>query len=150
MVSSINNFIEIDYAAAFQIYSSDKFTAEFCLSPFFKTGKNGGTISITPNNVSTKDLSIMGIHESSYLKDVYPYQIVSEAHLSYKIDGISLKDWIFQSELNGYLFEFGDNKWIWVIDDKVINQIRERLIENNLLTSYMHLSDKKIKRYGNY
>lgn len=72
-------------------------------------------------------------HLAGMLRDIYPYNILSDAHLSQRMNGISLKDWIKRDHANGRLSPITRNNWLWEIDCRSIEDIRKAARDNGLV-----------------
>jgi len=77
-------------------------------------------------------------HLSGYLRDVYPLNVLSEPHLSRRVDGIPLAEWISQSQKRGTLRELPGNACVWRIDESNVDGVRAEMIKTGLLIAYPH------------
>lgn len=89
-----------------------------------------------------------GKHPLDFLRKIYPYQILNSTHLAYKVGSQSLREWIGESKLNGTLEIFSEDLWLWLIPDDRLNEVRNTLVENNLLTIYLHDINRILEDYG--
>lgn len=61
------------------------------------------------------------------LRDVYPYNFLTEAQLSALVDGIRLEAWIRQAAGRGNLASFHGNVSLWTVDDAALPGLRDVL-----------------------
>lgn len=73
---------------------------------------------------------------TGYLRDVYPLNVISEPHLSQRIDGLALADWIAQSPQRGSLRSLPGNASVWRINESQVAHVREQLVKTGLLIAY--------------
>lgn len=82
------------------------------------------------------------------LREVYPYQILSLVHLSYRMGEMTLREWIESSEDNGVLRDFTHKRWLWEIPENKLNAVRRALAKNNLLTLYLPDMSRILESYA--
>ncbi len=104
--------------------------------------------SIQVNGKLTKQIKEEGRHVIDFLKEIYPYQILSPIHLSYCIGDLTLEDWIKSSDSHGTLSKFSQDRWLWEISEEQLPAVRQALIENNLLTLYLPDMSRILEDYG--
>jgi hypothetical protein len=75
-------------------------------------------------------------HMRGYLRDVYPLNVISEPHLSQRVGGMPLADWIGQSPQRGTLRSLPGDAWIWRIDESNVDAVRAELVQTGLLIAY--------------
>lgn len=76
-------------------------------------------------------------HLTGYLRDVYPLNVISEPHLSQRVEGRALADWIGQSPARGTLRGLPGGASLWRIDEANIDGVRTVLIKAGLLIAYL-------------
>lgn len=67
------------------------------------------------------------------LRDIYPMNLLSEAHLNQIVFGKTLKDWIESSPEHGELNPLTDILWEWWVPGEKISSVREALRSTGLL-----------------
>jgi hypothetical protein len=72
---------------------------------------------------------------ASQLRDVYPFNALSEQQLSQRMDGLRLPDWIERSSARGTLKSLGD-AWLWRIPEANIDAVRAGLTKAGLLIAH--------------
>lgn len=60
-------------------------------------------------------------------RDIYPYNLISSAHLEQEIEGKKLAVWIKSDERNGELTKLSDDLWMWKVDEANIPHVREAM-----------------------
>lgn len=104
--------------------------------------------SVTGGGFPTKHILESGGHTIDYLREVYPIQIISSEHLSHRIQGETLKDWITSSPNHGLLTPHSENHWIWEVSAQDIQSVRNELNEYGLLTLYLPDMKRIYEDYG--
>lgn len=74
-----------------------------------------------------------GNYRLGLLRDIYPMNLLSEAHLREPVLGTTLKDWIESSPQYGELKALTPNLWSWSLSAEEIDQVREALRPTGLL-----------------
>lgn len=82
-----------------------------------------------------------GKYQPGDLRDVYPYNIVSDLHLNRDVHGQSLESWIKSEPSHGTLEKITDTHWLWSIDEKDIPHAQDVLSSANLLVAYWEKYD---------
>ena len=141
----------VDYALAFQDYSRRLPQVEAQRNPFSEKLK----VTWDGNVNGGKTYAAKGIYEAElnpidFLREIYPYQILTPYHLSYRIGTQSLREWIESSNLHGVLSEFAKERWIWEIPDSQLDNVRKILTENKLLTLYLPDMNRILEDYNNF
>jgi hypothetical protein len=104
--------------------------------------------SVTGGGYPTKHIFESGGHTINYLREIYPYQLLSAVHLSHRMQDKSLKEWIESSPNHGVLAPFSEKHWVWEIPTRDIQAIREALNASNLLTLYLPDMNRIYEDYG--
>lgn len=76
-------------------------------------------------------------HLAGLLRDVYPLNVISEPHLSQRVEGLPLADWIRQLRLRGTLRSLPGGATLWRIDEANIESVRAPLADAGLLIAYL-------------
>jgi hypothetical protein len=77
-----------------------------------------------------------GQYKPGDLRDIYPYNIISDLHLNRDVHGQTLESWIKSDQTHGTLEKISDTHWLWSIDDQHIPHAQEVLSSANLLVAY--------------
>jgi hypothetical protein len=75
-------------------------------------------------------------HLSGYLRDVYPLNVLCETHLSQRIGGVPLGDWIGKRSARGELRPLAGGAALWRIDEENVQQVLDELAPSGLLIAY--------------
>jgi hypothetical protein len=75
-------------------------------------------------------------HLSGYLRDVYPLNVISDKHLSQRVGGVRLADWIGRSSARGTLRQLPGGATLWRIDEANVEGVRNTLAPTGLLIAY--------------
>jgi hypothetical protein len=70
------------------------------------------------------------------LRDIYPYNMLTEPHLIRQVGSQTLKDWILSNPKHGTLEKVTDKHWLWSIDPEQIPMIQETLEPTGILLCY--------------
>lgn len=73
------------------------------------------------------------VYEEGILRDVYPWNFLTEAQLSGKSDGINLREWISENARHGRLSPFAKQVWLWEVSDSQMSGVRRHLKKAGLL-----------------
>ncbi len=137
----------IDYAFFFQDFSRSFPATEAARSAFSeKLIRKHGMLSST--GYPTKKVYETGKHPIDFLREIYPYQILSPVHLSYQVGSQTLREWIDSSEAHGTLEKFTEQRWLWTIPKTQLAAVRATLAKNNLLTLYLPDMSRILEDYG--
>ena len=137
----------VDYAFAASTNSKQYPDIWSSLSAFKILKKKGYELSIT-SGFSEKKSFEEGRHVIDFLKEIYPFQIISIKHLGYKVGNQTLMEWINSTDKYGVLTEFCEERWLWEIPKEQLPFVRQALIENNLLTLYLPDMSRILKDYA--
>lgn len=77
-----------------------------------------------------------GKYKIGDLRDIYPYNMLTEPHLIRQIGSQNLKDWILSNPQHGTLEKITDRHWLWSIDPDQIPMIQEALEPTGILLCY--------------
>ena len=77
-----------------------------------------------------------GQYKPGDLRDVYPYNIISELHLNRNVHGQTLESWIKSDPSHGTLEKISDTHWLWTVEDQHIPHTQEVLSSAHLLVAY--------------
>ena len=75
-------------------------------------------------------------HLSGHLRDVYPLNVLSGPHLSQRVGGLPLADWIGQSRAHGTLRSLTGGAAVWRIEESNVDHVRAELAKTGLLIAY--------------
>lgn len=67
------------------------------------------------------------------LRDVYPMNILTQRQLDFKVDNMSLVDWITQESWRGGLTDVSESGGIWIVDSQYLAQVRASLRNRGVL-----------------
>ena len=73
------------------------------------------------------------LHQQGYFRKIYEFNIITDRHLCKKIDGVTLKEWIVNSQENGRLQLLNSNVYSWIIEKNEIQRIQVILAKENLI-----------------
>ncbi len=74
-----------------------------------------------------------GGYHLGQLRDIYPMNLLSEAHLKETVFGKSLKEWIGSSSEHGELKPLTDILWEWWVPPNKISAVRDELLPSGLI-----------------
>jgi hypothetical protein len=77
-----------------------------------------------------------GKYKVGDLRDIYPYNMLTEPHLLRQVGSQNLKDWILSNPKHGTLEKVTDKHWLWSIDPEQIPMIQETLEPTGILLCY--------------
>lgn len=75
-------------------------------------------------------------YKTGDLRDVYPYNVLTSAHLSRPAQETNLKEWIESACGRGDLTQVVDDRWLWTLKDDQIPPVQEALHQAGLLLCY--------------
>lgn len=75
-------------------------------------------------------------HRTGHLRDVYPLNVISAPHLSQRVDGLALSDWIGRESWRGTLRTLPGEAAVWRIEEAHVERVRAELIPTGLLIAY--------------
>lgn len=64
------------------------------------------------------------VYRDGVLRDVYPWNFLTEPHLARQIEGAVLPEWIEKDPNRGSIEELGEGVWLWRIDEASIPGVR--------------------------
>lgn len=67
------------------------------------------------------------VYEIGFIRDVYPWNFLTEPHLSRQVEGVSLRQWIEQDLNHGALSNLGESVWLWEVKDSQIAHLRSAM-----------------------
>ena len=67
------------------------------------------------------------VYEKGLLRDVYPWNFLTEPHLSRQVEGVSLRQWIGQGKGRGSLTSVGGDMWLWAVQEYQIERVRRAM-----------------------
>jgi hypothetical protein len=76
------------------------------------------------------------IWKKGLLRDLYPWNFVSELQLSALISGVSLRDWIQSDKRRGSLSSFWNGLTLWEVDEAHLVQVRSELWNSGLIFNW--------------
>jgi len=81
------------------------------------------------------------VYRQGLLRDVYPYNFLTEAHLFRNVAGLPLNEWIQKDSGRGRLVPFSGNMSLWSVDQVAIPQVCEDLHREGIIFDAMrHLN----------
>jgi hypothetical protein len=80
----------------------------------------------------------MGAHvwRQGLLRDVYPWNFLTQSHLDRSVDGIPLRRWIEQNVQRGTLSSLSDGVLLWEVPEDDLTLVRERLHASNAIFNW--------------
>ena len=82
-------------------------------------------------------------YEVGDLRDIYPMNFISYAHLRRPVGNMQLKNWIHSSPQHGRLRPLTDVLWSWIVGPDDIPTVREELKKANLLVVYRDFKEPR-------
>lgn len=67
------------------------------------------------------------VYEQGILRDVYPWNFLTDSQLSRQLNGRSLKEWITQESRRGTLSDLTNSVSFWEVDESQVSPIRSEL-----------------------
>jgi hypothetical protein len=135
LIIELSNFIQADYGVVFN--------REFYKGPgCYVSGIITGLSDRIPEQAAEADK--IGAWWRSYsfddggyvlgqLRDIYPMNLLSEAHLKQPVFNTTLQKWIESSAEHGELKPLTDTLWEWWVPEDKIESIREALRETRII-----------------
>lgn len=74
-----------------------------------------------------------GIYQTGDLRDIYPLNILSDAHLKRSVNGYPFEEWIKAVPQRGNLDQISDTLWTWWIEPDHIPAVREALAPSGMI-----------------
>ena len=75
-----------------------------------------------------------GLHIVNRLRDVYPFNVLSDLHMQNKIGHLSLSDWIVKGR-HGTIERERTGLWLWTVPPAQITLVRDALSSAGVLLS---------------
>lgn len=126
MLSDINRVMEIQYGFYFQ--REIKYLPEF-----YSWGIGSGNTSSEESEKINKWSFPEDELKFGRIREVFPYSVLSEKHLQFKIGKSNFKDWIHNSKKHGNLLPFSKGVWIWEVKPENIPSITKELEKYDFL-----------------
>lgn len=76
------------------------------------------------------------VYRQGVIRDVFPWNFLTEDQLSAKVGKIPLREWIQQSPAHGLLTKFTDNVWLWEVEEATIARVREPLWNEKIIFNW--------------
>lgn len=76
-------------------------------------------------------------HLQGLLRDVYPLNVLSEKHLSQRVESATLREWVNRSSERGTLQELPGGATLWTVEPAHEAAVRQTLIQAGLLIAYL-------------
>lgn len=76
------------------------------------------------------------VYREGVIRDVYPWNFLTNPHLEAKVNNISLQDWIQQDEIRGNLCPLHNGMWLWKVAKQNILTIRSTLWEAKIIFNW--------------
>ena len=74
-----------------------------------------------------------GMYRQGLLRDVYPYNLLTEVHLAARVEGVRLEEWIREGAGRGELAPFQGGVRLWKVDDAARERVRPALRQAGLI-----------------
>lgn len=74
-----------------------------------------------------------GPYKAGDLRDIYPCNILSQAHMNHIVGGMSFSDWISKKSYRGKVIPIQENLWAWWVEEENIPVLQEELAETGFL-----------------
>ena len=86
------------------------------------------------------------VYQQGLLRDVYQWNVLSLAQLSFPIGCIPLKEWITQSSTRGLLSQITEENYLWKLENCQLMEVRIALKEANIIFDWQAWLAKKEQR----
>lgn len=136
----------LDYAFADMMRKYDANSTYLTTTAFDVVKKCGKSVDIFTSQ--KQEALRRGSHVVNYLSDIHPFQVLNEHHLSYGVEGETLKEWISISGNRGNITKVSEGLYLWAIEPNQIKNIRSTLVSENLLTSCISNMSEVARIYG--
>lgn len=73
------------------------------------------------------------VYDQGYLRDVYPYNWLTEPQLARTVNNLSLGDWISHASNRGSLSKVGERHMLWTVPEADIEEVRSLLWDSGLV-----------------
>jgi hypothetical protein len=74
-------------------------------------------------------------HLLGMLRDVFPMNVLTPAHVRHQVFGKTLAEWIMSSEVRGHLQEVSKEVWVWILPRRDLANVRLALKSCGMLIS---------------
>jgi hypothetical protein len=132
LARDLSSFFGARYGYAYQ--------RKFSQGPdFYPDGVIGGndTISDEEENQITRWGNHYSMSPRKYktgqLRDIYPYNFISQAHFDEKVGDQTLREWIEKDPIRGTLAQVTDTLWSWQVDASHIESVRAALAPTGII-----------------
>ncbi len=122
----------------------------FQLGPtYFALGLSRGPVSFEEQLLISQSFEAirLKLHEQGVLRLLCPWNFLNPSHLSAKIQGQSLSDWIAHDKRRGTLTPFG-NLTLWRINEAEIEKLQKPLSDARILFDYERDIVAKMDEFG--
>lgn len=82
------------------------------------------------------------VYRDGILRDVYPYNYLTESHLSMRVGKQTLKQWITADESRGTMRKIGEHMTLWQVEQPQINTIRDILFNAGIIFDWKAYLEK--------
>lgn len=131
LAKDLSSFFKSNYAIGFQRHN-DKGPSCYAMGVIY----NGGYSDIENAVIAKWLYGYPKEYNPGDLRDVYPLNFISQAHLERQVEGKSFKQWIELSPHHGTLESVTDTLWMWSLNEGDISSVREALKNADLLVVY--------------
>ncbi len=139
---SVSNFVEKCVAALTPVYGIAYYRDHSRGPGFYAIGLN----YVTPDNVIGDDpeeleavskWGYVGLNSEVYrdgvIRDVYPYNYLTDPHLKMQVHGKTLESWISSDDSRGTLHKIGDQMMVWQVGSEQVESVRSLLAESGII-----------------
>jgi hypothetical protein len=84
---------------------------------------------------------VQRVYEKGLLRDVYPWNFLTEPHLNRQVEGVSLRQWIEQNQIRGVLSLVAGDVWLWEVGDSQIPHVRTAMANAGMVFDVGHDPD---------
>lgn len=74
-----------------------------------------------------------GTYQSGDLRDIYPFNVISQPHLNRIINGHRFQDWVLTSVGRGQLTQISETVWTWWLEPEQIPPVRDALAPSGMI-----------------
>lgn len=85
------------------------------------------------------------VYRLGYLRNVYPYNFLSQPQLDRAIDGIQLREWIAQDAGRGKLVSISENMFVWTVEPNRIQDVQQSLERAGIIFDYKKWVKKPVR-----
>lgn len=136
LVKELSQFYEFQYGICYQ--------REFKKGPaLYAYGFTAG-LGYDESDMNEKGLISKWLHDSydkssyleGYMRDIYPLNVLSNAHLNKHVGEQPLKEWVLRTSERGTLEQLNESCWIWEVNTRDTANIRCVLGAHRVLICY--------------